>query len=156
MHIPDAFSKGLVKCRILYDKNVRDVDFTHYSIRKIRKLCTVQNDNISYSHKFADRPELDKLYHLKGHADEIIIIKNGLITDAYYYNIVMERNGRLFTPALPLLQGTRRASLLEKGKIEPIDIPIDLIYDYDALYLVNALTPLGDIKVQINRQNIFS
>lgn len=154
IQVPVAYSEGLVKCRILYNKSVQDISFEEYSIRMINKLCIIENNTIQYPYKFTERPELNQLYHRRKEADEIIIVKNGLITDAYYYNIVLSRNGDLFTPASPLLEGTRRAALLKKGKLKKADIHIAELDQFDIIYLVNALSPLGSVQIAIQPENI--
>jgi 4-amino-4-deoxychorismate lyase len=154
IQVPDAYSEGLVKCRILYNQSVQDISFEAYSIRMINKLCIIENNTIQYPYKFTERPELDQLYHRRKEADEIIIVKNGLITDAYYYNIVLSRDGDLFTPASPLLEGTRRAALLKHGKLKKANIHITELYSYNTIYLVNALSPLGSIKIRVKPENI--
>jgi len=71
------------------------------------------------------------------------------VTDAYYYNLVFEKDGRYFTPMTPLLAGVQRARLLKSGKITPIEIAAAHICDYDSIHLINALTPMGRIVVEL-------
>lgn len=143
IQLPDAYKKGLVKCRILYDTQIRDVQFSNYTIRNIRSAKLIFSDTVLYPHKLLNRDALDSLYLLRDTCDEILVIKNGLVTDAYYYNLVFEKNGQLYTPLSPLLYGTQRQRLIDNNKIIPINIPTDEIFQYERIHFINALTPLN-------------
>ncbi|MBK8371293.1 MAG: hypothetical protein IPL20_08025 [Saprospiraceae bacterium] len=54
-------------------------------------------DDIEYPYKWVERPELDEVFRQKGNADEIIIIRKGWVTDAYYYNLVFEKMVNFYT-----------------------------------------------------------
>ena len=143
IHLPDAYKKGLVKCRILYDTQIRDVQFSNYTIRNIRSAKLIFSDTVLYPHKLLNRDALDSLYLLRDTCDEILVIKNGLVTDAYYYNLVFEKIGQLYSPLSPLLYGTQRQRLIDNNKIIPINIPADEIFQYERIHFINALTPLN-------------
>lgn len=149
--IPEAFQHGLVKCRIVYDTNVRQVTYHEYAVRNIHALKLIFSDHINYHHKFVERSELDHLFSQKGDCDEIIIVKHGWVTDAYYYNLVFEKNGRFYTPLHPLLPGVQRQKLLNIGHISAIAIHHDNIQEYDQVHLINALTTLHQITLKTNQ-----
>jgi 4-amino-4-deoxychorismate lyase len=44
--------------------------------------------------------------------DDIIIVRNGFVTDASYANLIFRKGDEWFTPATFLLAGTMRAFLL--------------------------------------------
>jgi 4-amino-4-deoxychorismate lyase len=147
--IPDTCKTGLVKCRVSYDTSIREITFVPYSVRQIKTLKIIETDeDLHYSYKWADRPQLDRLYGLRDDCDEIIIVQHGLVTDAYYYNLVFEKDGRYITPMTPLLAGVQRAHLLKIGKITPIEIGVSQIDEYNRIHLINALTPMGEIVVE--------
>lgn len=140
---------GLFKCRVVYQLEVESVAFQPYQYPDIRSLAIVQDPDITYDDKWVDRPALDVLFRQKEPADEIIIVKKGLVTDAYYYNLVFEKNGNLVTPDTPLLPGTRREQLLKTGKITTALISEADIFKYERVHLINALTGLHRISVHI-------
>lgn len=146
--IPDDLPDGLFKCRIIYSSKIEDIRFEPYTVRNIRKLKAVNTDNIEYPFKFLERPELDALYSMRNEADEILIIKNGLLTDAYYYNVLIQIDGQYYTPARPLLKGTRLQSLRQSLSITPADITVDMLMRSNAITLINAMTPPGAIMVK--------
>jgi len=147
IHIPDDMCGGQVKCRVIYDREIRSIAFQPYQIREIKVVKVVYDDQISYPHKWEQREALDELFARRGQADEILIFKDGWLTDAYYYNVVICVNGRYITPRLPLLSGIRRTQLLDNSWITEADIDLCLLRQASAIYLVNAMTPLGKIKL---------
>lgn len=130
---------GLFKCRITYNDQSADVSFIAYAPRLIRKIKLVTDDNIEYSHKFKNRAALDSLYAIRGTCDDVLIVKRGEVTDTSFANIVFRKSGHWYTPANPLLPGTMRRSLLEKGKIKVMAIRTEQIRTFETFRLVNAM-----------------
>lgn len=153
MTIPKNYKDGLVKCRIVYSQEIEEITFQAYQIRTINKIKIIQSDTISYPFKFEERKELDTLFAAKDDGDEIMIVKNNLVTDAYYYNYVFQKGKQYFTPYQPLLEGVMRSSLILNNKIIKKDIFVTEIQEFDAIHLINAMTPLGKIVVKPNQLN---
>lgn len=130
---------GLFKCRIIYDDRSADVSFVPYTPRAIRKIRLVTDDNIEYPHKFKDRDALDNLYAMRGTCDDVLIVRRGEVTDSSFANIVFRKLDLWYTPARPLLPGTMRQRLLEKGKIQVMDIRMEQIPTFETFRLVNAM-----------------
>ncbi|MBK9737531.1 MAG: aminotransferase class IV [Saprospiraceae bacterium] len=151
MVIPSEVKQGLVKCRVTYNNDIHNITFQPYKPNVIHSVKLVVHDDISYAYKFEQRAELDLLFDLRADSEEIMIIKNGLVTDAYYYNYLFEKDGHIFTPSSPLLCGTMRAFLLSKNTIIAKDIYADKVHKYDFIYMINAMTPLGKIKLKPNQ-----
>lgn len=151
--IPKNYQDGLVKCRLVYSQEIEEISFQAYQIRTINKIKIIQSDTISYPFKFEERKELDTLFAAKDDGDEIMIVKNNLVTDAYYYNYVFQKGKQYFTPNQPLLEGVMRSSLILNNKIIKKDIFVTEIQEFDAIHLINAMTPLGKIVVKPNQLN---
>jgi len=149
--IPELYQKGLVKCRLIYSTDIEDISFQQYEIRIIDKIKIVNSDSISYPFKFEERKELDVLFANRMDCDEIMIIKNGLVTDAYYYNYVFQKGKEYFTPKIPLLEGVMRSSLILSKRIVKKDIFASDLHQFDAIHLINAMTPLGKIIIYPNQ-----
>jgi len=113
--------KGLYRCRIIYDKNIRSIEYIPYKEKKIQKLKIVTS-NINYNYKYADRRELNSLLEKESGYDEIIIEKNGYLTDTTISNIAFYSEDKWFTPTQTLLDGTMRAKLLDKNFLHLKDI----------------------------------
>ncbi|MBK8054959.1 MAG: aminotransferase class IV [Saprospiraceae bacterium] len=141
---------GHYKCRIIYAEDIVDYQISPSIIRTISTLRLVTNNDIVYSFKFLKRVDLDALFLEKGNADEILVCRNGLITDAYYYNVVFQKGDDYFTPSSPLLEGIQRQFLLNTQRISKKNIKAGDIYKYDYIHLINALTPLHAIKISVD------
>ncbi len=131
------------RCRFIYDAHgVQHIEIVSTPRRIIRSLQLINADNFDYSHKFADRSHFELLSkNIK--ADDILIVKNGFLTDTTYANIVFkDKSGHWFTPSIPLLAGTKRAKLLAQNTIEAIDLRPNDISKFVEARLINATTDL--------------
>lgn len=153
--IPKDLSSKELKLRIVYSKDSLEQSIEIYNRRKINTLKLIEANDIDYSFKYEDRDKLNNLLKQKDGADEILIVKNGFITDTSFSNIVLlDQRNQLFTPTTYLLNGTQRQRLLAQNQIKetpitPKDLPL-----YKSLYLINALNePLDTTPIQI--ENIY-
>jgi len=90
---------------------------------------------------------LKKLYELRRGADDILIIKTGMVTDTYYGNVAFEKDGIWHTPQLPLLHGTQRQYLLDEGKIKERLITEDDLPNYGHVRVFNAMIEFGEVEL---------
>lgn len=149
IELPEDKKRGFYKCRIVYSTKIHFVEFIPYSFRIVRSLSLVEDDLIDYSYKYADRAELNALL-TKSDCDDIIIIKDGFVTDASSSNLVFEDKTGFYTPNTHLLRGTKRQYLLDNGIIQERIIEKEDIKKYDAVYLINAMIDLEDeVKIPI-------
>lgn len=152
IRIPRELSNNLFKCRVTYSEVIHNIEFHPYTIRPITKLYAVYDDSLLYDHKYEDRRNIQK--HLcKADDGEILIVKNGLITDTSYSNVVFSDYKNFFTPSIPLLKGTKREKLLESGRIREEEIRVTDLQKFKCVYLVNALIDLDD-KIRVPIENI--
>lgn len=117
--------------------------------RKIKTLKIIENDQISYDHKYMSRPGLDDIWSQKGAADEVIIVKNKNLTDAYYFNMILFDGSNYYTPSDNLLPGTMRQFLIDNKKITPCRINVKNLTSFRNIILINALTPIEEIVLPI-------
>jgi len=78
--------KGLYRCRILYDEKIHSVEYIPYSPKEIHRLKIVSSD-LEYEHKYANRDTLNKLLQAQPDTDDILIEKEGYLTDTSIANI---------------------------------------------------------------------
>jgi len=140
-----AAAGSLFKCRVVYTHDVEKIEFVPYQLPNIRSLKIVRDDNIDYAFKYLDRSSLEQLYDQRGKCDDILIVKNGLITDTFFANILFFNGKNWITPAHPLLKGTQRQYLLETGQVIPADIRISDLKHFRKARLVNAMIQFEDI-----------
>lgn len=139
----EQFPDRLVKVRFLYNGHAFAIEKIPYARKTVRSLQVVKDDQIEYPYKYTDRKKLDDLYARRKNADEILIVKNDLLTDAFYANIVCIIEGKLFTPSTPLLKGVMREYLLDENKIQEREIPATMLSNINGIFLINALNPLS-------------
>lgn len=139
--VPDDYSEGIVKCRILYGAKEMSISFKPYIKRKIEYLHLRDGTSLQYSIKWANRDPINHLMFGLDSNKDILIIRNERITDTSYCNVALLKEGKWFTPDQPLLEGTQRHYLLDKGTIIPKEIMISDIKEYEAIRMFNAMIP---------------
>lgn len=147
IEIPEFAKNGLFKCRVEYDSDIKLIEFIPYSVRLLKSLKLVEDNDIEYNYKFVDRQRIDELFLRKGVCDDILIVKNGLITDASYANVILKNiSGSWITPSKPLLNGIRRTFLLEQGFISEADISVAEIKNYTEIKIINAMIDISETQ----------
>lgn len=150
LQIPDGLSEEVYKCRVIYDKKIRKVEFLSYKLPKINSLQIVRTKNLNYQYKYSDRQALHKLYGEKGDKDDIIIVQNEVVQDSYYGNLLFFDKEKYYTPQKPLLKGTQRAKLLQDRRILEEEIKTSDIKYFIFVKIINAMLDLEDApKVDI-------
>lgn len=136
------------KARVVYgETGVEHVEYTPYSMRRIRSLKAVHDDKIDYSYKSTDRTRLNELREKRGDCDEIIIVKNGLVTDTSFTNLAIFNGFSWLTPRRPLLAGTKRAWLLQQGIIKEADITLADLLKAPKVNLFNSMIDFGEMEI---------
>ena len=139
LQVPEKFGSGIVKCRFLYGRTSWTTEFSVYTPRKIETLRLVTGDHLEYSMKYTDRFALEELLKQRGDCDDILIVRNGRISDASYTNITLFNGERWVTPLYPLLAGTCRGRLIHKGVLTEADIKAGDLGYYRSFKLINAM-----------------
>jgi len=134
----------LYKCRIVYSEMNHVLEFASYEIPKVKTLTLVYDDEIEYSYKYLNRKYINELVARKGVADDIIIVKKGIVTDTSFSNLIFYDGNRWLTPASPLLAGTQRAMLLGKRKIHLSEIKSSDVVNFEKIRLINAMIRFED------------
>lgn len=138
----------LSKCRVVYsEQGVEAVEYAPYAMRTIQTLMVIEADNIDYSYKSTDRSEINRLTTLKGDCDDIVIVKNGLITDTSFTNLAIFDGHQWLTPSHPLLAGTKREFLLAQGAITEKDLTPEDLKNSEKTRLFNAMIDFGEIEI---------
>jgi len=141
-----APNNKLLKCKVIYnEEGIKDVSFMKYKKREIKSFKLVYSDSIIYSKKSTKREDLDVLFEKRAKADEIIIIKNNLVTDTSIANIAIFDGTSWLTPKTPLLEGTTRARFLNHQEIIACDITVEMLLNAKKIALLNAMIDM-DIK----------
>jgi len=134
----EAPKKDLYRCRILYDTQIHSTEYISYQTKVIRTLKVVPA-HIEYPYKYVNRDAFDTLQQNYPDFDEIIIEKDGLITDTTIANLAFYDGMYWLTPETPLLQGTMRAKLLDEKVIIKAPIQKKDLGKYTHVALMNAM-----------------
>jgi len=138
--------QGVFRCRVVYDEERYEIGYYPYTKRSVERLKLVYDNTIVYDKKYFDRSTLEKLFTYKASADDILIVKNGLITDTSIANCAFLYKGEWLTPKEPLLRGTTRARLLDEGKIKEVELRVEDILKFEGMALMNAMIDFDIIR----------
>jgi 4-amino-4-deoxychorismate lyase len=135
IHI-DREYQGVHRVRVSYQELIEKVEITPYQRRNIKFLKLITDNDIDYTYKYADRKRFDKYITEPG--QDILIVKNGFITDTSFSNIVFFDGSMWVTPNTPLLKGTMRAFLLQEKIIIEETISLNDLVKYKKFRCINA------------------
>ena len=133
------------RVRVVYDKDILKVEYFDLKPREFKNFKIVYSD-IDYEYKYENREKLNSL-KVDGY-DEVIIVKNGFITDTTISNLAFFDGKEWHTPKNPLLKGTKRAELLEKGFLKEKDIKIEHLKNYQKFAMMNAIIGFYEIEIE--------
>jgi len=145
--IPDNFASGIFKVRVLYGNSVQKIEIEPYTFRTIQSLKVVHHESIDYHLKYTDRQILQKLFAQRENYDDIIIVKNGSVTDSFAANLLFFDGETWVTPNSPLLKGTKRQLLIDQGFVFEKKIRVEDIRSYQKIGLINAMIDLEEMPV---------
>lgn len=148
--ITDVPPKGTYKCRLVYHDSPQSLEFLSYTPRSVKSLKVVHSNNVNYAYKYEDRNQINVLLDRRQECEEILIVKNGLITDSSYANVALYNGREWHTPKYPLLEGTKRAQYIQNTLLVPKNIEITSLYRYQKVSLINAMLNLDDVSIGID------
>lgn len=145
--IPENCMSGTFKVRVLYGPTIETIEIEPYQFRTIQSLKVVHHESIDYHLKYTDRQILQHLFVQRDNADDIVIVKNGLVTDAFAANLIFFDGQKWVTPNTPLLKGTQRQYSLDQGIISETEIKKSDISSFQKVGLINAMVSFEDMSV---------
>jgi len=153
----DAPNDGLYRCRVIYSKKIHSVEYIPYKPKVISTLKIVPSE-IEYKFKYANRAAFDALLKKHNDTDDLIIEKDGYITDTSIANIAFYDGEKWITPALPLLAGTMREKLIDDGFLHLGNIKKENLSKYTQVALMNAMIGfkiLTDVSIRDTKGSIY-
>ena len=135
------FGKQVMKCRVIYGRKLERIEFVPYRKKTIVHLQCIYIDAHKELHKWEDRSCYQVLLAQKGNADEILIIRDGNVTDISYANVALYDGLTWWTPAQPFLKGVTLTRLLETGVLQPKFIHVNDLSEYQKIRIFNAMIP---------------
>ena len=140
--LPKPDATGKTKVRVVYSEKIQSIETIPYEIKRPDTLKLIHVKGMDYSFKFLNREALESL---KSHNQEVIIVKNGKVTDASYANLAFFDGQSWFTPKTYLLNGVKRQHLISQGILQEVDMKAKDILNFDKVSLVNAMLDLEDL-----------
>lgn len=138
-------SKGLFRCRIIYEKFFHSIEYIPYQAKEIQTLHIISS-SLEYAHKYENREEINTLVRQYPKSDDIIIATNNYIRDTSIANIAFYNGTKWLTPKNPLLHGTMRQKLLDEDFLEEKEIKTSQILSYTHVALMNAMIGFKVLK----------
>lgn len=143
IEIPQEYKNGKFKCRIVYDQEIKSVEFLPYQMKTINSFRLYEDSSIDYRFKYEERGFFDEIKS-KIEEEEVIITQNGQICDTSFTNLVFYDSENWITPTSYLLNGTMRQFLLDTDQIIEDEIfPKDL-NRFVSFKLINAMMNLEE------------
>tara|TARA_Y100001972_G_scaffold128940_1_gene192862 strand:+ start:2939 stop:3529 length:591 start_codon:yes stop_codon:yes gene_type:complete len=148
--MPELSGNEKVKVRLIYNELDHEISVSKYLPKTISKLRLAYSDTLDYSFKYLDRSMLNQLLNPEQENEEIIIVKDGLVTDSSYSNLVFRQGNVWYTPSTYLLNGVKRQRLLQQEVIFEREIRPEDLDKYSEVSLINAMLDPGDISLPVD------
>jgi 4-amino-4-deoxychorismate lyase len=154
----DDYKIGTYKCRLTYSNHIENIEITPYTKRIIKKLKIIDLDapvfsekpkSLDYKFKYEDRTTINSFLTGIDDITDILIIKNGLLTDTSFSNIILFDGEKWVTPDTYLLNGVKRRYLLENNEITEEKVSVDDLNRFQEISLINAMLDPKDITIDI-------
>jgi len=132
------------RVRVTYNQfGIQNIEYFPIKERSFKKFKLI-DINFNYQFKYKKRNKFLELNY--ENCDEIILIKNNLITDTAISNIAFFTGNEWLTPKYPLLKGTKRQKLLEKGFLKEANIHKGDLKYFKKIAMINAILGFKEIK----------
>ncbi|HSP21213.1 MAG TPA: aminodeoxychorismate synthase component I [Planococcus sp. (in: firmicutes)] len=154
----EAHPNGLYKVRLLVDKagvTVAEAQPVQLIVGRMKAVLAkepVDSSDPFLFHKTTHRKVYDGAQQDAGTAFTALLWnENSELTEFTIGNLVVEKDGRLFTPPVEsgLLAGTFRQKLLNNGDIEERIIRKDSLMEWDAVWFINGVRGWVEIDIEI-------
>ncbi|MFZ4724874.1 MAG: aminotransferase class IV [Paludibacter sp.] len=143
-------TKGLYKCRIIFDSVIRKIEFIPYIRREINSLKLVETKIESRTYKLEDRSEFELAFSQRTNCDDVLLVKNGLLTDTSYCNIALYDGENWYTPVKPLLYGVNREQLIKENQLIEKEIKLEELVNFQQICLFNAMLEFGELIFDVS------
>jgi 4-amino-4-deoxychorismate lyase len=140
IEVPAELQEGLFRCRVSYDKNIKDVDFYKYELKENSKILLLEiGKNYDYSFKFEDRVFFKNALEENPDVDDVLFLSNGFVTDCTYTNVILFDGNQWVTPDTQLLTGVKRQFYIDNGVVIVKKVKADHLVDYQKIAFINSM-----------------
>ena len=139
-------SSQKIKCRVLYSQQIHSITYEKYTPKKIQSFALIEVANdFTYTYKHNNRIIINQHYAHKGKCDDVLFVRNHLVTDSSFCNVAFYVNNEWCTPAVPLLKGTMREKLLREKRLVERDLGVRDI-EGKRMAIMNAMVGFVEIE----------
>lgn len=144
--VPDNLPAERHKLRLVYDADcVLQTELIPYHPKSIHSIGLVTDNLLTYDKKSVWRQPLQDCLARRGDCDEVLIVKNGQITDTSFTNVAFYDGCHWLTPSQPLLKGVMRSYLLSQKIIREAVVNVSDLANFQYISLFNAMLPWGEM-----------
>ena len=137
---------GEWRVRITYNQfGIQNIEYFPIKERKFKKFKIVDID-FDYPLKYKNRNSFSIFHSTFSIYDEFILIKNNLITDTTISNLAFFTGSEWLTPKYPLLKGTKRDELIDKGFLKETNIHKSDLKYFKKIAMLNAIVGFKEIE----------
>jgi len=137
---------GEWRIRITYNQyGIQKIETFPIKKRIFKKFKIVKID-FDYKFKYKNRKQFSILNSQFSIYDELILVKNNLITDTTISNLAFFTGKEWITPKFPLLKGTKREELIQKNFLKEENIHTSDLKFFKKIALINAILGFFEIE----------
>lgn len=140
-------TNGLFKTRVIFDYEVKILDFVPYKLPSIKTLKIIETDIETAGYKSTNREKINQAFAKKDNCDDVLFVKNGFIADTSYCNVAFFDSENWITPKTPLIYGTQRKNLITNKLIIEKDIKLSQLKNFQSISLFNAMIEFEEISI---------
>lgn len=133
--------KNDARCKIVYDKDVKSVEYFPIVKRKFEHFLLVECD-FTYEYKYLNR----QMFKHFENCDDVIYIKNGILLDTSIANIALLLDNTWYCTNDVLLKGTTRQRLLENNAIKVKTLHVNDLFEAKSMAIMNAIVGFLELK----------
>jgi len=137
-YIKNPPESGLWRCRVVYSREIESVEYIPYTPKRFESFKVVSS-NVDYSYKYLNRKRLDNLRANATGFSDVIIEKEGFLTDTTIANIAFFDGESWITPKSPLLRGTFREKMIAQNRVVLKNIKSEDLKHFLSFALMNAM-----------------
>ncbi len=138
--IPENLKDGLYKCRVSYDKAIRNIGFFPYKLKENSKILLLEiGKSKDYSFKFEDRVFFKNALEENPDVDDVLFLSNDYVTDCTYTNIILFDGQKWITPDTQLLAGVKRQYYIDTGVVLVRKVKVQDLEKYEKIAFINSM-----------------
>lgn len=138
--IPENLKDGLYKCRVSYDKAIRNIGFSPYKLKENSKILLLEiGKSKDYSFKFEDRVFFKNALEENPDVDDVLFLSNDYVTDCTYTNIILYDGKQWITPDTQLLNGVKRQYYIDNNFLSVRKVKVQDLLKYEKIAFINSM-----------------